>query len=228
VKPRAEVRSVLLATTALALVLILGASYASVAKVSRELTERLASAPAGEVRGASLLGDEPPITRSDRVASGGTAFAHGLVGDLVVDQPLSPLPDGTHALAWDDLAVDGYRVEVGGPARPNTDLFAPAQLAFDGARIALLGFQQPYVLDHERGNLATFDLAPFPPGCHFGAGWGHDQHIEVDARAMGGADYFSYRVVRVVGILEMGEVHDEFGFLASLYRLRAERVEVLR
>lgn len=229
---RAEVRPALVATTLIALALILGASYASVASVSRALAERLASSPVGEVRGASLLGDDPqPIANDSETASSDTSggvFAHGLVGDLVVDQELPPLLEGTLELTWDDLVVDGYRVKVGEPARPNADLFPPKQLAYDGARVALLGFQAPYVLDHERGNLATFDFAPYPPTCHFGGAWSHDQSIEVDARSMGGADYFSYRIVRVTGILELGEVHDEFGYLASLYRMRAERVEVLR
>jgi len=233
----APVRSVLLVTTALAIVLILGASYASIHSASRDLRERLAALPDAPVQGASLL-----AVPTDEVAAGdGTAAAgagadpsllmHGRVEGMQAGSGMTPLPEGTVAIDYATLALPDYRARTNttGVVAPLEEVYPPEVLALQGKQIAMLGFQVPVQFDTENRNLSAFVLSPFPPGCHFGPSMPRpDEWIDVDAKEMGGTEYLAYRVVRVVGTLEMGEVYDEYGFLMSLYRIRASAVEKLK
>jgi hypothetical protein len=238
----APVRSVLLVTTVLALVLILGASYASIHSASRELGERLAAVPDGPVQGASLLAVPSDDTAADATGSGalGTGAAggadpsllmHGRVEGMQAGAGMTPLPEGTVAIDYATLALPDYRARTNttGVVAPLEEVYPPEVLALNGKRIAMLGFQVPVQFDTENRNLSAFVLSPFPPGCHFGPSMPRpDEWIDVDAKEMGGTEYLAYRVVRVVGTLEMGEVYDEYGFLMSLYRIRASAVEKLK
>lgn len=249
------VRSVLLVTTVLALVLILGASYASIQSASRELTEKIAALPDGPVQGASLL-DVPKVEKrsaaqiaalsgdpsqaaaaiaaaqelndADAVAS---LMTHGRVDGVHASSRMSPLPEGTVSIDYSTVHLPEYRSRTSsdGLARPNEEVYTPAVLELAGKEIAMLGFQVPVEIDAENRKLKTFVLSPMPPGCHYGATLPRpDEWIDVDAVPMGGVDYLAYRIVRVVGTLEIGEVYDDYGFLMSIYRIRAKSVEQLR
>lgn len=251
------VRGVLLVTTLLALVLILGASYASIQSASRELSEKLAALPSGPVQGVSLLDVPQDETRSaaeiaanaalsgdpnqaaaaiaaaqelndaDAVAS---LMTHGRVDGMHASPRMTPLPEGTVPIDYTTLHLPEYRSRTSsdGIARPNDEVFTPEVLALDGKQIAMLGFQVPVEIDAKNRKLKSFVLSPMPPGCHFGTLPRPDEWIDVDAVPMGGTDYLAYRIVRVTGTLEVGEVYDEFGFLMNIYRIRATAVEQLR
>jgi hypothetical protein len=38
-------------------------------------------------------------------------------------------------------------------------------------------------------------------------------------------EYFPYQVVRVIGTFEVGEKLDDYGYVRSIYRLRADEVD---
>jgi len=248
------VRGVLFVTTLLALVLILGASYASIQSASRELSEKLAALPSAPVQGVSLLDVPKQDARSaaqlaalsgdpsqaaaaiaaaqelndaDAVAS---LMTHGRVDGMHASPRMTPLPEGTVPIDYTTLHLPEYRSRTSkdGLTRPNEEVFTPEVLALAGKQIAMLGFQVPVEIDAKNRKLKTFVLSPMPPGCHFGALPRPDEWIDVDAEPMGGTDYLAYRIVRVTGTLEMGEVYDEYGFLMNIYRIRATAVEQLR
>ncbi len=251
------VRGVLLVTTLLALVLILGASYASIQSASRELTQKLAALPTGPVQGASLLDvpQERKPTAADVAASAALSgdpnqaaaaiaaaqelndadavaslMTHGRVDGVHASSRMTPLAEGTVPIDYTTLHLPDYRSRTSsdGIARPNEEVYTPTVLELAGKEIAMLGFQVPVEIDAKNRKLKTFVLSPMPPGCHFGTLPRPDEWIDVDAVPMGGTDYLAYRIVRVTGTLEIGEVYDEFGFLMSIYRIRAKTVEQLR
>ena len=104
------------------------------------------------------------------------------------------------------------------------DGFPEEVLALDGERIALEGYKQP--LSFNGNKVASFVLSPYPPGCCFGGMPGLDEWVEVEV-AGDGVDYFAYRVIRVTGELEVGEELDDWGYVASLYRMNSDKVEKL-
>jgi hypothetical protein len=62
-------------------------------------------------------------------------------------------------------------------------------------------------------------------GCCFGAMPRLDEWVEVQVGVGGGVDYIPFQAVRVTGPFEVGEVLDDYGYVRSLYRMKAESVE---
>lgn len=224
------VRPVLLITSILALALVLGAGYASIQAASIGTAERL-ERPAVPVRGAPLM--QQPGADGATAADGGAAtpsglLTHGRVQDAAENLGLPALADDVVAVDYSTLALPDYEQSMSqdGAVRPNEEVFPPEILALEGKQVALMGFMVPDVFDEENRKLVSFIVSPFPPGCHFGTLPRADEWIECDATPIGGASFLAYRVVRVVGTLELGEEYDRWGFLMSLYRIKVARIDV--
>jgi hypothetical protein len=176
---------------------------------------------------AAAIAAAQELNDADAVAS---LMTHGRVDGMHASPRMTPLPEGTVPIDYTTLHLPEYRSRTSsdGIARPNEEVFTPEVLALAGKQIAMLGFQVPVEIDAKNRKLKSFVLSPMPPGCHFGTLPRPDEWIDVDAVPMGGTDYLAYRIVRVTGTLEVGEVYDEFGFLMNIYRIRATAVEQLR
>ncbi|QDU86036.1 hypothetical protein Pla163_31850 [Planctomycetes bacterium Pla163] len=229
------VRPVLLVTSILALTLVLGAGYASIQAASINTAERL-EAPAVPVRGAPLM-QQPGAEGTADVAAAGAAggsttpnglVTHGRVQEAGTAFGLPELPEGVIGIDYETLALPDYEQKSSqdGSVRPNEEIFPPEILALEGKQVALMGFMVPDVFDDENRKLVSFIVSPFPPGCHFGTLPRADEWIECDATPIGGASFLAYRVVRVVGTLELGEEYDRWGFLMSLYRIKVDHIDV--
>jgi len=223
------VRGVLIVTTILALVLVLGAGYASIQAAAVGTAERLETAPK-LVRGAPLRAEPGAGATEDDALGGATpggVVNHGRVEDAGPEAGMPPLPEDTTPIDYSTIALPDYEMGTSddGVARPNEEIFPPEILALEGKRIALLCFMMPEQFDKENRKLLSFIVSPFPPGCHFGTVPRADEWISADANAIGGAEFLAYRVVRVIGTLELGEEYDQYGYLMSLYRIRVERVD---
>ncbi len=139
-----------------------------------------------------------------------------------------PLPEGVVLATWDDLMVPDY--EPPSPLDPDDgytkeDLFPAEVLAFDGRRVAVEGFMLP--TDFKGSRVTAFVLSPYPPGCCFGGMPGMDEWIDVEVDDPNGVEYFAYRTVRVIGTFEVGELLDDYGYVRSIFRQRAQTVERL-
>ncbi len=163
--------------------------------------------------------------RHDDPAAGDFWRAHGLTPPRrLLDSPA----EGVVPLTVQDLALPGYVSGGGGPEEerpPREEIFPPEILALDGRQVALEGFAMP--LDYEDGRITVILLSPFPPSCQFGGMLGQDQLIDVPLGPNLRFTWHPFLAVRVTGRLEVGEQLDVLGFVQSLYRLRADRIETL-
>lgn len=146
-------------------------------------------------------------------------------------QDLSKFPviDGATLITYDDLALPDYdsTPNFDDEARKSSEEIFPDEiLALDGQKVAMDGFMLP--LDFENKSITAFVLNPYPPGCCFGGTMPRmDEWIEVDLVDEDGCPYYAYRVVRVTGTFEVGEVIDAYGYVTSVYRIHAENVSCL-
>lgn len=219
------VRGVLIVTSILALVLVLGAGYASIQATAMDTRERLEAVPE-LVRGAPMRSE--PGTMIDEAGSApGGVINHGRVEEAGPEAGMPPLPDDTIVIDYSTIALPEYdtRQSKDGSTLPNSQIFPEEILELEGKRIALLGFMMPERYASDSRKLLSFIVSPFPPGCHFGTLPRADEWISADAESVGGAEFLAYRVVRVIGTLELGEEFDEYGYLMSLYRIHVERVD---
>jgi len=136
------------------------------------------------------------------------------------------LPKGLQYLAFDDVAWPDYEPldmrDVDAEAY-GTDQF-PAEVArLNGAHVAFDGYMVP--VDFEDRRVTNFILSRYLPGCCFGVMPRMDEWIEVEVQIDGGVEYFPYQIVRVTGTFEVGEVLDDYGYVRSIYRIKADEVE---
>lgn len=138
-----------------------------------------------------------------------------------------PLEEGVELVPFDDLLLPDYSppavIDEDGERDPRAG-FPEEIVGLDGARIALEGFMQP--LEFEGDLVKSFLLSPYPPGCCFGGMPGLDEYVEIEV-AGDGVKYLAYRVIRVTGEFEVGELLDDWGYVASLYRMTTDKVEQL-
>lgn len=224
------VQPVLVVTTFVALTLVLGAGYASIRAASAD-ARRKAEAEPVIVQGVPLVQD-PASADTDTIDpnAGMPLVSHGKVQDLSDQLRFAELREGVRAIEYSDIALPDYeaRISKDGVARPNEEIFPPEVLELDGQEIALPGFMVPLEWTEDNRFAKRVILSPYPLNCHFGTVPRADEWIEVDATAMGGTPFIAYRVVRVTGKLELGEVYDEYGFLMSLYRIEASAVDEVK
>ena len=151
----------------------------------------------------------------------------GLVRELVCCR--FPLIDGASLVTYDDVALPDYdsTPTFDDEARKSSEeIFPDRILGLDGEKVAMDGFMLP--LDFENKAITAFVLNPYPPGCCYGGAMPRmDEWIEVEVEDPDGCPYYAYRVVRVTGTLEVGEVIDAYGYVTSVYRIQADDVTCL-
>jgi hypothetical protein len=140
-----------------------------------------------------------------------------------------PLIDGARLVTYEDVALPDYdsTPTFDDEARQSSEEIFPDEiLALDGVKVAMDGFMLP--LDFENKAITSFVLNPYPPGCCYGGAMPRmDEWVEVDILDPGGCPYYAYRVVRVTGTLQVGEVIDAYGYVTSVYRIKADDVTCL-
>ncbi|MEE8468385.1 MAG: hypothetical protein V3T22_08020 [Planctomycetota bacterium] len=135
-------------------------------------------------------------------------------------------PDGRVPLAR--LAIPDYdppELRPPGQGALSVEDFPARARVLNGRTITARGF--PIAARVEDGRVRSFLLSRFPPGCCFGALPFPDEWIAItltEPAAPMAADV----PVEVTGTLAVGELLDEQGFVTSLYRMQAERVDPIR
>jgi hypothetical protein len=200
-------------------------------------------APAPEDAGSTV--PAAPVAAAERAVDGAPADAPGALGggagapdpapgatathdpeDGVQAVAPPDLPDGVRYLAFDDVAWAEYEPldlrDIDADAFATADFPAPIR-ALDGARVAFDGYMVP--VDFEERRVTSFILSRYLPGCCFGVMPRMDEWIEVEVLDEDGVEYFPYQIVRVTGAFEVGELLDDYGYVRSIYRIRADDVE---
>jgi len=138
-----------------------------------------------------------------------------------------PLPEGTVLLTWEDLAMPDYEPPT--PFAEDTytkeEIFPKEILAHDGQVRAFEGFMQPIAWKGDK--VTEFLLSPYPPGCCFGGMPGFDEWIDVEIQDPEGVEYHGMRTIRVTGDFAVGENYDDYGYVYSIFRVKADQVERL-
>ncbi len=161
----------------------------------------------------------PPVTP----AGAGPAEnpAHGVKAVRPAD-----LPADLRYLTFEDLSWPEYEPpELRGLDEEELPLaaFPEGIRALQGVRAAFDGYMVP--VDFADRKVTSFILSRYLAGCCFGAMPRMDEWVEVAVEVPGGVDYVPFQVVRVVGTFEVGEVLDDYGYVRSIYRMRAQAVE---
>jgi hypothetical protein len=168
---------------------------------------------------------EPAVAALDPPAAAPLKSGHN-PGDGVKAAKPAKLPAGLRYLAFEDVTWPEYEPldmrDVDAEAYP-TSAFPEAVRGLDGARVAFDGYMVP--VDFENRRVTSFILSRYLPGCCFGVMPRMDEWIEVAVKVEGGVEYVPYQVVRVIGTFEVGEVLDDYGYVRSIYRIRADEVD---
>jgi hypothetical protein len=201
----------------------------------------------GSLEGASFAPAAPGLRAPDAAGIDGDAIAETAVepaaaalepaavpapksghnpGDGVKAARPAKLPAGLRYLAFEDVTWPEYEPldmrDVDAEAYP-TSAFPEAVRGLDGARVAFDGYMVP--VDFENRRVTSFILSRYLPGCCFGVMPRMDEWIEVAVEIAGGVEYVPYQVVRVIGTFEVGEKLDDYGYVRSIYRIRADEVD---
>ena len=147
--------------------------------------------------------------------------AHGVKASAPAD-----LPAGTRYIAFDDVSWPEYEPpELRAVDEEQLALsdFPERIQALNGVRAAFDGYMVP--VDFSNRKVTSFILSRYVAGCCFGAMPRLDEWVEVQVGIEGGVDYIPFQAVRVTGPFEVGEVLDDYGYVRSLYRMKAESVE---
>ena len=196
------------------------------APVTRETTVAVADTAASDDIGDPLPdggGNTAPDGSMITSGQAGGSLQHGRIDSIA-----GTVPEGVEWVDFPRLALPDY---VGEPTfddepRPAAeDIFPPEILALDGKQVAIDGFMMP--LDFKERQVTAFILSPYPPGCHFGGMPRLDEWVDSTVLDEEGVPWLAYRAIRVTGTLHVGEQIDEYGYVTSIYRLDAERVEKL-
>lgn len=171
--------------------------------------------------GAAPSAAAPAPAATPALTASGENPAHGVKAVVPAD-----LPAGLRYLTYADVAWPDYQPpELRDAAEEQLPLSAfpePIQ-ALNGVRVAFDGYMVP--LDFAERKVTSFILSRYLPGCCFGAMPRLDEWIEVEVTVPGGIDYVPFQIVRVTGPFAVGEVLDDYGYVRSIYRMKAEAVE---
>ncbi len=153
---------------------------------------------------------------------GGHGSGHGVTSA----PPAENLQEGTSFITFEDVAFPEYEPpelrEVEDEVLELSE-FPEAVLKLNGTEVAMDGYMVP--VDFEDRKVTSFILSRYLPGCCFGVMPMMDEWIEVEVLEEEGVDYFPFQIVRVTGEFEVGEVLDDYGYVRSIYRIQAEKVE---
>ncbi|MDA1266661.1 MAG: hypothetical protein O2816_16395, partial [Planctomycetota bacterium] len=154
------------------------------------------------------------------------AAPEDVVVGLPLDAPILRDVDETPPTFPEDGRVPMARLAVPGydppelrsdPAPWTLEDFPPRVQILAGKTILTTGY--PIATESLGDGDLRCLLSRFPPGCCFGSVPVADEWIEVLLDGAGGLD--PNRALEVEGVLEVGEVIDELGFVQSIYRLDA-------
>lgn len=170
------------------------------------------------------FGPDPLVGEFDPAMMAGL----GLDGHMGKVEPSDvPLPEGTVLLTWEDLAMPDYEPPT--PFAEDTytkeEIFPAEILAHDGQVRAFEGFMQPIAWKGDK--VTEFLLSPYPPGCCFGGMPGFDEWIDVEIQDPDGIEYHGMRTIRVTGTFAVGENYDDYGYVYSIFLVKADTVERL-
>ena len=132
---------------------------------------------------------------------------------------------GDPILTWEDIAYYDYELpepidEEG--VEPTNEQVPEEMMEWDGKRIGLEGHMVP--LKVEKGRVYSFVLSRYFAGCCFGGVPMMNEWVEVEVADEDGAEYLPFSPIMITGVFEVGEVIDEYGYVSSVYRMRAETV----
>jgi hypothetical protein len=154
-----------------------------------------------------------------------------LEGFSVIDRkPTGPVPKGVQYVSWQDLSLrELYGRQLRAILSPE-DLGEteaaefPARIrAFDGKKIALLGFMVP--LEWDGDDVPELMLVRDLMSCCFGGVPMPDEWMHVRMVGKAKAEYFPYVPVLVTGTLRLGGFRDEAGYTVGCYQLEAVSLE---
>lgn len=186
--------------------------------------------------GVPLLGSATPEARVDGPeASGPGAWPRVPLHHRSDFQPGSGIVqglDGVWTVPLTELLLEIFDPVTTDPdAEADTsvdasDIFPEAIRALDGQRVTMKGFVEPMEYAEGSDRLVTFAISRFNDGCGFGGGVGFDEWVRVDAAPGESFEFIPFTPVVVTGTFEVGEELDEFGYLLSIYRIRADAVKL--
>lgn len=107
-----------------------------------------------------------------------------------------------------------------GPEDLRPDQIPPEVLAFDGQQVEIEGFMLVSRFAH--GEVHSFELSRHYMGCCFGRAPRMNEWIVVDAPE--GVEAKIGATMRIRGVLQVGELKDESGWVESVYRMTVDEV----
>ncbi len=149
-------------------------------------------------------------------------------GDEKINGLIEARSDGVLRIDLSVLTFADYdppELRSGTKVELTVDQFPPVIQGLCGERIEAQGHILATEFDGEE--IQRFLLTRFPPGCCFGSMPVLDEWVEVTLPPGEEVVLSPVAVVRVTGLLQVGEKLDEAGFAESLYRVVADEVEVL-
>ena len=176
-------------------------------------------ASSGEAQPASP-GTDAPSAATPKAPTGANP-EHGVKSSGPTD-----LAEGEVFLTFEDLAWPEYQPpELRDLDEETIELsdFPEHLQELHGAQARMDGYMVP--VDFEDKKVTSFILSRYLPGCCFGVMPLLDEWVEIEVVIEGGVDYFPYQIVRVSGEFEVGELLDDYGYVRSIFRMKAEKVE---
>jgi hypothetical protein len=150
-----------------------------------------------------------------------------LEGFSVIDRkPSGPAPKGVEYVSWQDLSLrELYGRQLRAILSPEdigeTEAadFPERIRAYDGKKIALLGFMVP--LEWDGDEVPELMLVRDLMSCCFGGVPMPDEWMHVRMVGKARAEYYPYVPVLVTGTLRLGGFEDQAGYTVGCYRLEA-------
>ncbi len=188
------------------------------------------TAPEGTAANAAVAGtvdpsaDSSAATSASGPASFGTHSTHVKAGanrKSALEVPLE------HELtSFEKLATFWYEPpdpDKDGPRKSNNDQIPENVRALDGKKIVIEGYMIPISVD--KGKVTSFILSRYFASCCFGQMPEMNEWIEVEVEGDSGIDYLPYGAVVCQGAFSVGEVLDDYGYVRSLFRMKATTVK---
>lgn len=180
---------------------------------------------------ASADSESAVETASDLVTtntSGGSApgSGHGS-GHNVASKHLELVPKDSKFVSFEDLASFWYeppdtKEVLKNPELKRDDQFPAAIRAQDGKKVTIEGYVTPISI--QKGRVTSFILGRYVANCCWGVMPEVNEWVDVTMPEGEGLEFIPYGTVLVTGSFEVGEIFDEYGYVRSVYRMKAESV----
>jgi hypothetical protein len=165
---------------------------------------------------------EPPPATAPSPSPGGHS-GHGIASAVV------PQGDGTYeVVTFDQLAAFEYvepdpDFDDQSAARENP--IPDAIQALQGSKIGIEGYIYPIGVENKK--LRTFVLSRYLPNCCFGQLPNLNEWVDVEMNEQDAIDLelLPYGSALIVGTFDCGERLDDYGYVLSIYRMKAEYIQ---